>query len=172
MLSKKQFEEQKKTMEKLQAQANEYLSGWQRSKADFENYKKQQEEWAKKFKIFACEDMIVELIPILDLFELALKHIPEEKNNKIWKEGLAQTKKQLETVLENRGVIKIEVKPGDIFNPYFHEAVENHHHKNKFENHENASSENQKNKPIVETVIQSGYIMDNKVLRPTKIIIK
>ena len=49
--------EQKEIIDKLQKQSNEYLAGWQRCKADFENYRKQQEEWAKDYCQRATEDL-------------------------------------------------------------------------------------------------------------------
>ncbi|MDP2861090.1 MAG: nucleotide exchange factor GrpE, partial [bacterium] len=67
----------KKTKDKLglcEQERAEYLAGWQRAKADLINYKKEQEAKISDIFKFANEGLIYEILPVLDSFELALKH--------------------------------------------------------------------------------------------------
>jgi molecular chaperone GrpE len=163
--------EQKEIIDKLQKQSNEYLAGWQRCKADFENYRKQQEEWAKDYCQRATEDLIFEIVPVLDNFELALNHLPQNPDARSWSEGIAHIKRQLEEVLEKNKVKKIEVKPGDPFNPNLHECVNGSQIEDSSER-QPPNSKKQKIEFIVKEVMLTGYYLNNRVLRPTKVTVK
>jgi molecular chaperone GrpE len=166
--SKKKPAIQKKSIEALQKQVNEYLAGWQRCKADFENYKKQQQEWADSFRLFAKEDTLMEIIPVIDNFELALSHAPKDPQIKSWSEGIAHVKRQLEEIINRNNVKKIEVKGGDLFDPKIHECVSEPMKDDKLSRVDD-NSENQKNNLIVKEVLQNGYILGEKILRPAKV---
>jgi len=86
--------------EKCKKQAEEYLAGWKRAKADLINYKKRQEEVVQEFIKFASQDLILELLPMLDNFRLAAKHLPKELENSEWVKGVFQIKNQLENLLK------------------------------------------------------------------------
>jgi len=148
----------------LRQQADEYLNGWKRCKADFENYKKQQQEWAVSFRAYASEDLLREIIPVIDNFELALNHIPEVPENKSWKEGVSHIKKQLEDILSIHNVKKIEVKPGDNFNPNLHECVNVKEQEKNLQEIEKFQ--------LVDKVVRSGYLISGKLLRPAGVTIK
>ena len=169
--SKKKVLEQKKAVESLQKLADEYLSGWQRSKADFENYKKQQADWANNVRLSANEEIIQEIIPVVDNFELALVHAPKNSEVKAWSEGIIHTKRQLEEVLNRHNVKKIEVKPGDLFDPQLHDCVSEKALEDEF-SCAGEDSKNQKNNLIVESVVRSGYLLGEKILRPAKVTIR
>lgn len=160
--SPKKIPEQKKVIESLQKLAEDYLAGWQRCKADFENYKKQQSEWADNFRLLANEGIIEEIIPVIDNFELALTHLPRNPEAKAWSEGIIHIKKQLEEILSKNNVSKIETKRGDFFDPRLHECVLEK---------ECQDSKNQKNNLIVEEVVRNGYLLGEKILRPVKVTI-
>ncbi len=99
---------------------DEYLSGWQRAKADFVNYKK--EEFARLTEVgkYGNEELIRELITTLDNFDLALRAMeqagPVEK-------GAYMIRTQMEDVLKRRGLDRITTKPGDEFDPAVMEAI-------------------------------------------------
>jgi molecular chaperone GrpE len=78
----------KKELEKIIKEKDEYFSGWQREKADFLNYKKQEFERLKETLNIAKESLFKELIPVLDNFNLAQKAIPEEEKEKNSIKGL------------------------------------------------------------------------------------
>ena len=143
-------EAQKKLREKLkeaEGKAKEYLDGWQRSQADFVNLRKRDEEAKIEFIKFANESLITELLPVLDSLDMALSH---------GREDLEPVRKQFLSVLEARGLKTL--KPlGETFDPRMHEAIGAVKTEKKEEDHK-----------ILE-VIQKGYILSGKIIRPAKV---
>lgn len=137
------------------------LDGWKRCQADFENYKKRQAETQKDFAKFACQNVVMEILPILDNFHASTDHVPEDQKDTPWVTGIMHIQKKLESVLTTYGVSEIETKIGDDFNPEIHEAVEDKDKKEK---------EEIKNK--IAKVLQRGYKIDGKVIRPTRVIVE
>lgn len=113
---KKQLEEEKK-------KSAEYQDHWKRAMADFQNYKKRQSELFAELVNSAGQEMIMEILPIYDTFNLAVRHIPEDLKDKEWTKGVVQLKEQLASLLKNKGLEEIK-SIGEKFNPEFHEAVE------------------------------------------------
>lgn len=136
--------------------AEEYLNDLKRCRADFENYKKRQENEREQMARFVTSGILSELIPILDNFNVAVAHVPEDKKNDPWVTGITYIEKQFEETLSRYGVKVMEVKAGEAFDPAKHEAVEHH------------EKEGAKNL-IVEKVIQKGYLMGGKVVRAAKV---
>lgn len=143
----------KKELEKIIKEKDEYFSGWQREKADFLNYKKQEFERLKETLNIAKESLFKELIPVLDNFNLAQKAIPEEEKEKNSIKGLLLIKKQLEDSLKSLGLEEIETI-GKQFDPKMHEAVE--------------EVEGAEPGVIVEEV-QKGYSFQDKIIRVAKV---
>ena len=137
------------------------LDGWKRCQADFENYKKRQAQMQKDFIRFSTESVILQLLPILDNFQASTDHVPKEQKDAPWVVGIMHIQKQLDSVLTTYGVSEIETKTGDDFNPEIHEAVEDKDKKEKKEI---------KNK--IAKIVQRGYKMDNKVIRPARVIVE
>ena len=108
-------------LEEAQEEAQTNLSGWQRSQADFENYKKREEAKQKEILEFAKEVTIVKLLPTLDALHQGLQQAPAGVDEK-WLAGINATIAQLDKVLAEMGVKKIEAL-GKPFDPHFHEAV-------------------------------------------------
>ena len=144
----------KKDDKKLQERIEELTSGWQRTQADFVNYKKQvSEERARTIKM-ANADLIAELLPVLDNFQLAARHLPENLKEDNWAQGVQQIEKQFENILIESGLERIEAV-GKAFDPEYHEAIE-----------EIASDE--PTGTIVEE-LSAGYTFDDIVLRPSRV---
>lgn len=138
----------------LEQKVGELTAGWQRTQADFVNYKNQaNEERVKLFKT-ANSDLIYELLPVLDNFQLAAKHTPKNLENDNWAQGIKQIEKQFEDILLSVGLERIP-SVGQKFDPNFHEAVD-HIESDKPEDE------------VVEEAL-SGYKFDNLVLRPAKV---
>jgi molecular chaperone GrpE len=97
----------------------------------------------------------MKLLPILDDFELAMAHVPEQIANDPWFDGVKLVKSKLETVLEGEGIKAIEALGAD-FDPNRHEAVM----------HEEAGPE-QTGKVTGE--LRRGYTLHDRVLRPTMV---
>lgn len=138
---------EKTSEEKLaecQKQAEEYLNGWKRAKADFLNYKKDEAKRLEKAIKFGNELLLLEMIEIADDLEAGAKHQPTN-------EGIARISKKLHDLMVKYGVEKIKVE-GEKFNPAEHEAVE--------------GSESEGNK-LEE--IRAGYALYGKVIRPARV---
>lgn len=138
----------------LQQRVAELTQGWQRCQADFTNYRRQTQEDRKKLIRMANADLMTEIIPVLDNFQLAAKHIPAELLDNNWTQGIKQIEKQLEDILANEGLKKIETI-GQEFDPHLHEAIEH-------------IKSDQPENSIVEE-LTSGYEFDGQVLRPAKV---
>ena len=145
---------QKKKIKELEAKIVELTTGWQRTQADFLNFKKQTAEERVRLIKSAGADVVDQLLPVLDHFQLAAKHLPKNLENDNWALGIKQIEKQFENILAENGLERINAV-GREFNPELHEAVE-----------EVAS-----NKPagtIVEEAL-SGYKFAGAVIRPAKV---
>ena len=143
----------KSELEKIIKERDEYFAGWQREKADFINYKKQEFERLKETLNIAKESLFEELIPVLDNFALAEKSIPEEEKERNGTKGLLLIKKQLEKALKNLGLEEIETV-GKNFDPKMHESVE----------------EVEEGEPgIITEEVQKGYTFQGKVIRTAKV---
>lgn len=141
-------------MVELENKIAELTAGWQRSQADFLNFKRQTESERLKLLKNASADLIMEILPVLDNFSLAAKHIPAELENNNWAIGVKQIERQLEDILSNNGLRKIETV-GTHFDHNFHEAIEH------------VPSEKPADE-IVEEVLP-GYILNETVIRPAKV---
>ncbi|MEI6864246.1 MAG: nucleotide exchange factor GrpE [Candidatus Adlerbacteria bacterium] len=138
----------KKLREKLETavkEKQEYLDGWQRARADFANFKKEEAQMMAEKEERIKADFIEALVPSLDSFEMALKHAPTEE--------LKIVHKQLLSSLAQMGVEQFG-KPGEEFNPHKHEAL-----MQKGGGH------------TIETVERSGYSVGNKIIRAAQVII-
>ncbi|MBU2564007.1 nucleotide exchange factor GrpE [Patescibacteria group bacterium] len=141
-----QEDKNKKAKNKLkicQKERSEYLAGWQRAKADLINFRKEQESRNSDIFKFANQNFVLEILPVLDSFELALKH----KN-----EGIEQLYLQFKNILKSNGLEEIK-SIGEKFNPEFHESI----------------GEIKGKKGFVIQEIQKGYVLNNKVIRPSRI---
>jgi molecular chaperone GrpE len=153
MLVKKLREKIKKLEEKNQ----EYLTGWQKERADGINLCKRLEEEKKEFAKFAKEDIATELMSVLDSFESAFKNKEAwEKVDKNWRQGIEYIHSQLINVLSNHGVSVINPL-GEKFDPQRDEAVEN------------VPVEKEEDDGKIVEVISIGYKLHNKIIRAPKV---
>ncbi len=144
-------------LDKVRAERDEYLAGWQRAKADFANAKKRMDESLIEYRKLATEGLVEELIPVLQSFEMAFANKEAwEKADKNWRAGVEHIHTQLRSVLEQNGLT--EVNPlGQAFDPNRDEAIE-------FVPVDDAS---QANKVI--SVISKGYGLNGKTIRAPKV---
>ncbi len=134
---------------------DEYLAGWQRTKADFINYKKEETQKLEEIARYGSVGLVKDLISVLDNFDLAMRSF--EKEGPVEK-GLYLIRTQLEDILKKRGLEKISVKPGDPFDPAVAEALSE------------VESEHHPPGAVVEE-IEPGYRMHDKVVRPARVIV-
>ncbi|HBP01326.1 MAG: heat shock protein GrpE [Candidatus Moranbacteria bacterium GW2011_GWE1_49_15] len=161
--------EQGKEMSELEKKAEEYLEGWKRCQADFENYKKMQGESQKDMARYAAQSVLLEIIPVVDNFHASTAHIPEDQKDGGWVTGIMYIQKQLENVLSENGVSEIEVKVGDSFDPNFHEAISMEENKiHPVKSAEGGAEQFNR----VKKIIQKGYKMGERIIRPAKVTVE
>ena len=116
----------KKLREKLKkcvSEKQEYLEGWQRAKADFVNFRKEQEKSRKNLTDFIKQDLLLEFIALADNFEMAFANKEAwEKIDKGWRQGVEHIYGQLMGILEEHGVNSIEAV-NKKFNPQEHHSI-------------------------------------------------
>ena len=152
----------KKLREKLKkavAEKQEYLDGWQRSKADFVNANKRNQEMLRESITLANEGLIEELLPTLQAFEMAFVNKEAwEKVDKNWRVGVEFIYNKLKDTLLSNGLK--EINPlGKVFDAKEHEAVK----------HEPVEKESDNHKVIA--VSEKGYMLGTKLLRPAKVVV-
>ena len=141
-------------LEKYKQLADDYLNGWKRTKADYENLKKESEKNVIFAVQFGNQKLIKDLLDIVENFDLAIKYLPEELKDNNWVKGIARVHDNLIKLLNDYGVSKIEIIEHE-FNPEMHEAVG-----------EKEGVENQ----IIEE-ISAGYKLHDKVIKPARVIV-
>jgi molecular chaperone GrpE len=159
------FEELKKKLEECEKQKNEYLNNWQRERADFLNYKKEELERIDELLKYGEVGLILKCLTILDNFELAEKKLPENLKKDENIKGLVQIKSQIQEFLKSRGIEEIK-SIGEKFDPNFHEVIE------EIEPAQISSKivagKDIKSGIVVEE-IQKGYKLKGRLLRPAKV---
>ena len=151
----KNFEELQSEIGALRAQTDEYLDGWQRSRAEFANYKKRDKREKEEMRAQVTGEILTHYLGVIDDLERALKDRPVESESNAWAEGIELIFTKLKAILESEGVEPI-VAEGKIFDPNFHEAVTYE------ENDDHRDGE------VIE-VIQTGYTLGDSVLRPAMV---
>lgn len=147
----------KKKIANCQAEKEAYLDGWQRSKADYANLKRRSEEDKKAIRSYGIENMVCELLPVIDNFEIAFKdgaswnQAPEN-----WRSGVEIIYNQMIKTLESNGVKQIDPL-GKLFDPEIHHSIEIVE-----------VSDMDKDDKIVE-VQQKGYFLHDKNIRPAMV---
>lgn len=144
-------------VKKLQGERDEYLTGWQRAKADYINLKKELDQARVSASIIAKEKMMGDLIPALDSFDMAFANKEAwEKVDSNWRMGVEYIYSQLIRGLEDTGIEKID-KAGIMFDPNLHHSMEA------------IATEDQSKDHTVEKIIQIGYKIGDRIIRPAKV---
>jgi molecular chaperone GrpE len=134
------------------AKGEEHLYNWQRSAADFANFKRRTDEERALAGQFSTALLISKLLGVLDDFDRALESVPGEAHDP-WIDGVRLVERKLRTVLEGEGVTPIAAV-GEPFDPNLHEAVA----------HEE-TADHPDNSVIGE--VQRGYRLHDRVIRPS-----
>lgn len=145
-------------LDTLKKERGEYLEGWQRAKADLINFKKDIEQEKKKIREYASEDVVSDLIPVLDSFDMAFRDkVAWEKTPENWRQGIEYIYNQLLAVLEKNGVTQLNPIE-QMFEPATHESISTR---------EVGEADNGR---ILE-VVQKGYKLHTKLIRAPKVIV-
>ena len=151
--------------ENYQKIAEENLAGWQRERADFENYRKRMEKRNLDLIKFANQELLLKVLPILDHLEEALKQVPKGWEKTSWAEGIVHIKNHFKNILETEGLEEITVKIGDKFDPRLCEAVE----KENVKKEDNGDVKVKIQEDKITEVLQKGYMLNGKVARVAKV---
>lgn len=146
-------------VKKLQKEKEEYLTGWQRAKADYVNLQRELDLARVNVSILVKEKMTEKLLPALDSFEMAFANKEHwETLDKEWRVGINSIHSQLIKGLEDSGVEKIDEV--DIpFDPNIHQSISIVETDIENKNH------------TVANVLQAGYKIGDRVIRPAKVLI-
>jgi len=150
----------KKLREKLKKavkEKQEYLDGWQRAKAEFVNIRKRDQDANEQYLKFAKEDLVVQLVPVLDSFEMAFANKEAwEKVDKNWRTGVEHIYSQFLSILNQNNVQQVSPL-GEKFDPARDEALEFEPVTEERFNH------------IITRVIQKGYKLNGKLIKAPKV---
>jgi molecular chaperone GrpE len=138
-------------LEEARAASDENLRNWQRTAADFSNYKRRVDEERETVARFSNALLIGKLLSVLDDFDRALENVPPDTDD-AWVDGVRLVERKLRGVLEAEGVTPIEAT-GLPFDPNVHEAVVHEETSDYPDNH-------------VIGELQRGYRLHDRVLRP------
>jgi len=133
--------------------AADYLASWQRTQADFINYKRRTEQERQDFIRSANAGLILSLLPVLDDLERALGALPEATDEG-WAEGVRLVERKFQAALEAQGV-KPMMALGEPFDPERHEAVRR-----------GKGAEG-----VVIGVLEKGYTINDRLLRPARVVV-
>ncbi|MDQ3879901.1 MAG: nucleotide exchange factor GrpE [Chloroflexota bacterium] len=147
------IEQLQRELDDVRASSEQHLRNWQRSAADFANYKRRVDEERGEMAQLSKTILIGKLLTVLDDFDRALENVPEDLAPLSWVEGIRLVERKLRYVLESEGLSPIEAL-GTQFDPNVHEAVL----------HEE-TAEHRDNEVIGE--LQRGYRLGDRVIRPT-----
>ncbi|MDR0639364.1 MAG: nucleotide exchange factor GrpE [Spirochaetaceae bacterium] len=149
----------------LEAQIADRNDQYLRKAADFENYRKRMAKEKADAIDFANQSLLVDLIPVLDDFERALKSASDAKNAEgadmaaafsSFFEGIGMTESRLYSTLENKWGLKRYVSAGEPFDPERHEALMTEQSAETAE-------------PVVQEEFVKGYLLKDRVVRPAKV---
>jgi molecular chaperone GrpE len=151
-VSQEELDALKKQLEEAQAQAADFKDGWQRSRAEFDNYRKRVERENQQVYQNAVGNIIKRYLPVMDDLLRALQARPADL---AWAAGIELIYRKLQSILDSEGITRIEAE-GQAFDPNFHEAITQEHSDVLPSGH-------------VVAVVQNGYMLGDKVIRPAMV---
>lgn len=135
----------------------ELTEALQRERADAVNIRRQHEAQIANLRTSVKANVVADLLPVIDNFERALKHVPKELESNDYVKGVNGVVKQFEKTLEDLGVERIKTV-GEHFDPTLHEAV--------------SMEEGEGDQEIVSEELQAGYKMGDDVIRHAMVRVK
>lgn len=144
---KKQHSEEQNDLEQ---QIGELTAALQRERADAVNLRRRHEDQIANLRVAAKASVMRDLLPVIDNFERALKHVPADLTENDYVKGIQGIVKQFEKTLEQLGVQKIKTV-GEAFDPNLHEAV--------------SMEDGDGDQEVVSEELQPGYLLGDEVLR-------
>jgi molecular chaperone GrpE len=134
--------------------AQSYLSSWQRAAADYQNLKRRMEQERSEVGRLANASLVINLLPLVDDLERALRNVDTNLAGLTWIDGIWLIYRKFQAVLENAGVKEIPAE-GLPFDPNVHEAI--------------GEAPGEEGKVV--SVVQKGYSLGDRVVRPALVIV-
>lgn len=147
----------KPKIDDLQEQIANLTDALLRERADATNIRRRHEEQITSLRNSVKSGVIEELLPIIDNFERAIKHVPDDLVDNDYIKGVNSIVKQFEKTLADIGVTKIPTI-GHHFDPHLHEAV--------------SMEEGKGDNEIISEEIQSGFLLGDRVIRHAMVRVK
>ena len=147
----------KSNLIELEQKIAELTEALQRERADAMNVRRRSEEERSKLGNFYKSMVIGELLPVLDNFERALKHVPQQLEGNDYIKGVEGIVKQFEAAFEKIGVKRIKTI-GEPFDPKLHEAV--------------SMEDGEGSREVVSEELQAGYTLGDEVIRHAMVKVK
>ena len=151
-----QFQEQKEMLEEKSGLVSEYEDLLKRKQADFENFRKRAQKEAQDFKKYANAEIVLDVLSMMDDFERAIESTESSKDFDALHEGILLVEKHIRNTLESKYNVKAIDAMGKPFDPTVHDAIMME------------ESDTHEEDTVVED-FQKGYIMYDRVIRPSKV---
>jgi molecular chaperone GrpE len=154
---KKTIKKLRADLKKAKAEKDEYLTGWQKERADFVNYKKQEDDRKSNFSESLRERILTRFLSVLDSFNMAFANRDAwEKVDENWRKGVEYIHDQMSSIFEEYGVKEIG-EVGEIFDHNIHHSIEMIPTGKIGDDHKIAE------------VIQKGYKLGDRVIRAARV---
>ena len=144
-------------LEDLQLQIDQLTEALQRERADATNIRRRHDEQVAGMRDLIKANVVRDLLPVIDNFERALKHVPADLADNDYIKGVQGVVKQFEKTLQDMGVQRIKTV-GEVFDPRYHEAV--------------SMDESDGTVEVVNEELQAGYVLGNEVIRHAMVRVK
>jgi molecular chaperone GrpE len=131
-----------------------YLASWQRAAADYQNFKRRVDQEREELSRLGNAALIMNILPLMDDLERALQNVDSRLAGMTWLDGIRLIHRKFQALLEINGVTEIAAD-GEMFDPNVHEAV--------------TFGDGEEGRVI--GVVQKGYKLGGRVLRPTLVVV-
>ena len=138
--------------DELETQVQELTLDLQRTRADFENYRKRIDAEKQAAREAGQASAILKLLPVIDNIERAIAYTPEDLKDNAWVQSVAGLTKGLEKSLDALDLRRIDSTPGTEFDPELHEAIQ-------FDDAATGDKE------VIAEELQAGYLLNGRVIR-------
>lgn len=148
-----ELEQAKTLLKEAEAKLAEMTELAKRTAADLQNFKRRSDEERAGLRVFANLQLLQGIFPVIDNFQRAFAHIPENLASDEWVKGLFAIEKQFVATLASLGLTEIPCEPGAKFDPTMHEAV----------------TQGPGEKDTVMECLEKGYAWNGQTIRPAKV---
>jgi molecular chaperone GrpE len=147
------LDEAKKLLADTEAQLSEMTEMAQRTAAEFQNFKRRNDEERGNLKLYANLHFLQAIFPVMDNFQRAFAHMPENLKDDEWVKGIVTIEKQFITTLTSLGLHEIPCEVGNPFDPNLHEVL----------------TQGKGDKDSILECFEKGYTFNDMVVRPAKV---